>query len=203
MLDGGEDPLFIARRLMRAASEDIGEADPLSLLLANAARTPTTSWARRRASWRWRSWLCTWPPRPSRTPCSPPSARPCARRGNRLADAAGAHPERPTRLMKELGYGKGYAPTTTSRPRASLARTISRRGWGVAASTSRRARAPKRAPRSAWSAGRRCARELANGRHCYSRLSPDEIAFVRSLKVIPRGRAHPGVEQAGWAVEPR
>ncbi|MDB5460175.1 MAG: ATPase, family, partial [Caulobacteraceae bacterium] len=38
MLEGGEDPLFIARRLVRAASEDIGAADPLSLLVANAAK---------------------------------------------------------------------------------------------------------------------------------------------------------------------
>ena len=38
MLDGGEDPLFVARRLVRMAVEDIGEADPLSLLLANAAK---------------------------------------------------------------------------------------------------------------------------------------------------------------------
>src|SRR5271163_3943816 len=38
MLAGGEDPLFVARRLIRAASEDIGEADPLSLVLANAAK---------------------------------------------------------------------------------------------------------------------------------------------------------------------
>ncbi|MGZ3367057.1 MAG: replication-associated recombination protein A, partial [Caulobacteraceae bacterium] len=36
MLEGGESPLFIARRLVRMAAEDIGEADPLSLLLANA-----------------------------------------------------------------------------------------------------------------------------------------------------------------------
>lgn len=38
MLAGGEDPLFIARRLMRAATEDIGAADPMSLVLANAAK---------------------------------------------------------------------------------------------------------------------------------------------------------------------
>src|SRR3954470_1636075 len=38
MLAGGEDPLFIARRLIRAAAEDIGEADPMSLVLANAAK---------------------------------------------------------------------------------------------------------------------------------------------------------------------
>lgn len=38
MLQGGEDPLYIARRLQRMASEDIGAADPLSLLITNAAR---------------------------------------------------------------------------------------------------------------------------------------------------------------------
>jgi putative ATPase len=38
MLDGGEDPLFLARRLIRMAAEDIGEADPMSLVLANAAK---------------------------------------------------------------------------------------------------------------------------------------------------------------------
>ena len=38
MLAGGEDPLFVARRLIRAAAEDIGEADPMSLVLANAAK---------------------------------------------------------------------------------------------------------------------------------------------------------------------
>ncbi len=38
MLAGGEDPLFIARRLVRMASEDIGEADPMSLLLTVAAK---------------------------------------------------------------------------------------------------------------------------------------------------------------------
>jgi putative ATPase len=38
MLAGGEDPLFIARRLIRAAAEDIGGADPMALVLANAAK---------------------------------------------------------------------------------------------------------------------------------------------------------------------
>lgn len=38
MLEGGEEPLFIARRLIRMASEDIGLADPQALPLAIAAR---------------------------------------------------------------------------------------------------------------------------------------------------------------------
>lgn len=40
MLEGGEDPLFLARRLIRMASEDIGLADPTALMVAGeAART--------------------------------------------------------------------------------------------------------------------------------------------------------------------
>ena len=38
MFDAGEDPLFIARRVVRMASEDIGLADPQALQVANAAK---------------------------------------------------------------------------------------------------------------------------------------------------------------------
>ncbi len=38
MLDGGEDPLFIARRLVIFASEDVGNADPTALILANSVK---------------------------------------------------------------------------------------------------------------------------------------------------------------------
>lgn len=38
MLEAGEDPLFVARRLVRAASEDIGLADPQALIVAMAAQ---------------------------------------------------------------------------------------------------------------------------------------------------------------------
>lgn len=37
MLQAGEDPLYVARRLLRFASEDIGNADPQALVLANTA----------------------------------------------------------------------------------------------------------------------------------------------------------------------
>ncbi len=37
MLEGGEDPLYIARRILIAASEDVGLADPAALILAHAA----------------------------------------------------------------------------------------------------------------------------------------------------------------------
>lgn len=38
MFDAGEDPLFIGRRLVRMASEDVGLADPQALVIANAAK---------------------------------------------------------------------------------------------------------------------------------------------------------------------
>jgi putative ATPase len=38
MLEAGEDPLYIARRMVRFASEDIGNADPQALVVANAAK---------------------------------------------------------------------------------------------------------------------------------------------------------------------
>jgi putative ATPase len=38
MLDAGEDPLFLARRIVRMAVEDIGLADPQALVVANAAK---------------------------------------------------------------------------------------------------------------------------------------------------------------------
>jgi putative ATPase len=38
MLDAGEDPLYIARRVVRMAIEDVGLADPQALMIANAAK---------------------------------------------------------------------------------------------------------------------------------------------------------------------
>jgi putative ATPase len=38
MLEAGEDPLYVARRLVRFASEDIGMANPNALVVANAAK---------------------------------------------------------------------------------------------------------------------------------------------------------------------
>jgi putative ATPase len=53
MLDAGEDRLFIARRLVRAAIEDIGLADPQALAVANAAKDAFDFLALPEASWRW------------------------------------------------------------------------------------------------------------------------------------------------------
>lgn len=42
MLDAGEDPVFVARRIVICASEDVGNADPMALLVAVSAMTATT-----------------------------------------------------------------------------------------------------------------------------------------------------------------
>ncbi|HEY0649852.1 replication-associated recombination protein A [Phenylobacterium sp.] len=110
MLAGGEDPLFIARRLVRAAAEDIGEADPTSLILANAARD---------------TYDFLGSPEGEIALAQLVVHLACAPKSNAVYMAFGAAMKAaketgsltppshilnaPTRLMKELGYGKGYA----------------------------------------------------------------------------------------------
>jgi len=109
MLEGGEDPLYVARRLIRFASEDIGMADPHALLVAVAAKD-----------------ACHFNGMPE---CGVNLAQAVvhlsmAPKSNALYTAYGSvqHDIRthgnlevplhirnaPTKLMKEWGYGKGY-----------------------------------------------------------------------------------------------
>ena len=109
MLDGGEDPLFIARRLVRMASEDIGAADPLSLLVANAAKdaydflgSPEGELALAQA--------CVHlavAPKSTAVYAAFGAARSLAKETGSLMPPAHIR-NAPTRLMKDLGYGKGY-----------------------------------------------------------------------------------------------
>lgn len=109
MLDGGEEPLFIARRLVRAASEDIGSADPMSLVLANAAReayehlgSPEGELALAQLTVHL---ACA--PKSNAVYTAFASARKAAKETGSLPP-----PDHilnaPTRLMKSLGYGQGY-----------------------------------------------------------------------------------------------
>jgi len=109
MLAGGEDPLYLARRLVRMAIEDIGLADPRGLSVALAAKdayhflgSPEGELALAEAT----IYLAT----------APKSNRAYVAFGEARA-AAQAHPAEPvplhirnapTGLMKELGYGEGY-----------------------------------------------------------------------------------------------
>ena len=54
MIHAGEDPRFIARRIVICAAEDVGLADPMALVLANAACRRRNLSAGRRRAFRWR-----------------------------------------------------------------------------------------------------------------------------------------------------
>jgi putative ATPase len=109
MLAGGEDPLYLARRLVRMAIEDVGLADPRALSVALAAKdayhflgSPEGELGLAEAA----IYLAT----------APKSNRAYTAFGDAQA-AAEEHPadpvplhirQAPTPLMKELGYGEGY-----------------------------------------------------------------------------------------------
>jgi putative ATPase len=110
MLAGGEDPLFIARRLVRAAAEDIGAADPTALILAVAAKdtydflgSPEGEIALAQLVVH----LAT-APKSNAVYKAYSAAMKAARATGSLMPPAHIR-NAPTRLMKDLGYGKGYA----------------------------------------------------------------------------------------------
>ncbi len=109
MIEGGEDPLYIARRMVRFASEDIGNADPRALQVALAARDafhflglPEGALALAQAA----LYLAA----------APKSDAVYRAYGDAVADIRAGKVEAvpmnirnaPTGLMKGLGYGKGY-----------------------------------------------------------------------------------------------
>ncbi|MEK9502295.1 replication-associated recombination protein A [Gaopeijia maritima] len=117
MIEGGEDPLYIARRLVRMASEDIGLADPEALEVTLAARDafhflgpPEGELALAEAT----VYLAL-APKSNRVYTAWKEARTAARESP--GEGVPLHIRNaPTRLMKDLGYGSGYQydPDTTS-----------------------------------------------------------------------------------------
>ncbi len=110
MLTGGEDPLYIARRLIRMASEDIGLADPLALMIANEAMntyrflgSPEGELAIAHAVVH----MAT-APKSNAVYTAFKSAMRAAKETGSLAPPAHIL-NAPTKLMKDIGYGKGYA----------------------------------------------------------------------------------------------
>ena len=109
MLDGGCDPLYIARRMVRVASEDIGNADPRALRITLDA---------------WDALERLGSPEGELALAQAVVFLACAAKSNAVYKAANAAADdaresgslevpmhlrnAPTRLMKELGYGKGY-----------------------------------------------------------------------------------------------
>jgi putative ATPase len=110
MLAGGEEPLFIARRLVRAAVEDIGAADPTAILVATAAKdvydflgSPEGELALAQVVVHLAS-----APKSNAVYTAFKGAMAAARETGSLMPPAHIR-NAPTKLMKDLGYGKGYA----------------------------------------------------------------------------------------------
>jgi putative ATPase len=109
MVEAGEDPMYIARRLVRFASEDVGNADPQALSVAIAARDavrfigmPEGNTALAQAA----LYLAT---APKSNAVYEAYARAAADAHGDVAQAVPLHLRNaPTKLMKDLDYGKGY-----------------------------------------------------------------------------------------------
>ncbi len=110
MLTGGEDPLFIARRLIRAAAEDIGEADPMSLVLANAAKDTYDFLGSPEGEIALAQLVVHLAAAPKSNAVYKAfgAAMKAARETGSLMPPAHIR-NAPTKLMKDLGYGQGYA----------------------------------------------------------------------------------------------
>lgn len=109
MIEGGEDPQFIARRLVISAAEDIGLANPNALLLANAAfdAVMKIGWPEGRIPLAETVVYLATSPKSNSAYCAVNSAL-------QLVKATGNLPvplhlrNAPTELMKNLGYHDGY-----------------------------------------------------------------------------------------------
>jgi putative ATPase len=109
MLERGDDPLYVARRVVRFASEDVGLADPLALTLSMAAQQavhfigmPEGALALAEAVV-----YCALAPKSNALYRGYGAAR--ADVENSRNDPVPIHLRNaPTRLMADLGYGKGY-----------------------------------------------------------------------------------------------
>jgi putative ATPase len=136
MLDAGEIPLYLARRLVRMAVEDIGLADPQALVQAHRREgrlrflgSPEGELALAQAT----IYLAVAPKS---------NAALCRLQGEARGRGDGSllPPKHilnaPTKLMKQEGYGEA-TPTTTTKPRRSPARTTSPRRWSGSCSTRR------------------------------------------------------------------
>ena len=109
MIEGGEDPQFIARRLVISASEDIGLANPNALLLANAAfdAVMKIGWPEGRIPLAEATVYLATSPKSNSAYLGVDAALDLVRRtGNQPVPLPIRNA--PTQLMKELGYHDGY-----------------------------------------------------------------------------------------------
>ena len=109
MVEGGEDPAFIARRLVISASEDIGLANPNALLLANAAfdAVMKIGWPEGRIPLAEATVYLATSPKSNSAYEGINSALELVRLTGNLPVPLHLR-NAPTKLMKQLGYGKDY-----------------------------------------------------------------------------------------------
>lgn len=109
MIEGGEDPQFIARRLVISASEDIGLANPNALLLANAAfdTVMKIGWPEARIALAEACVYLATSPKSNSAYNGINSALQLVKQTGNLPVPLHLR-NAPTSLMKELGYSDGY-----------------------------------------------------------------------------------------------
>ena len=109
MVEGGEDPKFIARRLVISASEDIGLANPNALLLANACFDTLTKigWPEGRIVLAQTTVYLATSPKSNSTYMAINKAMATVRETGNMPVPMHLR-NAPTSLMKELDYGKNY-----------------------------------------------------------------------------------------------
>lgn len=109
MIEGGEDPAFIARRLIISASEDVGLANPNALLLANAAfdAVMKIGWPEGRIPLAEATVYLATSPKSNSAYMGINSALETVRETGNLPVPLHLR-NAPTKLMKQLGYSDGY-----------------------------------------------------------------------------------------------
>ena len=109
MLEGGEDPLYVARRCIRFASEDVGLADPNALLLADAVWNACHNLGVPECNVHLTQIVVYLALAPKSNAMEEAYNRAAADAQNMMAEPVPLNIRNaPTRLMKSLDYGKGY-----------------------------------------------------------------------------------------------
>ena len=109
MLEAGEDPLYIARRLIRFASEDVGMADPQALTIAVAAQQATHFIGMPEANTALAQAVVYLATAPKSNALYEGYAKAALAVHEKPNEPVPLHIRNaPTPLMKDLGYGKGY-----------------------------------------------------------------------------------------------
>ncbi|OFY48779.1 MAG: AAA family ATPase [Bacteroidetes bacterium GWF2_41_31] len=109
MIEGGEDPKFIARRMLILASEDIGNANPNALLLANACfdAIAKIGWPEGRIILSQTAVYLANSPKSNSTYLAIKEAQSMVQQTGNLPVPLHLR-NAPTKLMKDIGYGKEY-----------------------------------------------------------------------------------------------